>query len=71
MPPYKVEPPTDCDVDFDPVRLADKTAIVTGGEHDQISTAQLTILIILRSQWHWRSLCKSLTQSRVIMNQSN
>lgn len=46
MPPYKVESPTDCDVDFDPVRLADKTAIVTGGEHDQISTAQLTILII-------------------------
>lgn len=46
MPPYKVELPIDCDVDFDPVRLADKTAIVTGGEHDQILAAQSTMLII-------------------------
>ncbi|WZH47027.1 hypothetical protein QYS62_008161 [Fusarium acuminatum] len=31
MPPYKVESPINCNVDFDPVRLVDKTAIVTGG----------------------------------------
>ncbi|KAM0224142.1 hypothetical protein ACHAQD_002516 [Fusarium lateritium] len=37
MPPYKIESPTNCNIDFDPVRLADKTAIVTGGEHDQSS----------------------------------
>jgi IMP cyclohydrolase len=45
MPPYKVESPINCNVDFDPVRLVDKTAIVTGGEHDQSYAAQLTMLI--------------------------
>ncbi|KAM0245272.1 hypothetical protein ACHAP5_005501 [Fusarium lateritium] len=44
MPPYKIESPTNCNVDFDPVRLADKTVIVTGEGASGIGEAYVRAL---------------------------